>query len=322
MTTPAPDTTTIAKVKENLRRMQAFNDYVYNNGGAYIGNCYLLMTIPDDSDPGLAIGISLLEGAFGVVGAFGAFGGFACCFMCSEVSSWSAAANTPPSLNNDFGQMVIRFQKSSMAFDDQCANYIADPAANWNKQFSWNGTSMVLGDLATIDFPLESDPEFFTMATSALKALDQTVWKIVLQENCVVTLWLTNGAPLHFSPKTNMDSWTQSFIASNPAYYVTWEYHQKSGFGDSDHYNAYEYNIGFGATKYKDNSISDPACAYLFIDSTDGHVINANGLWPRKTVFTGFGLRTDTINETTPTPTMTEHSTTTTQRAVERLKGK
>lgn len=302
MSTPDPTLDNISKVKENLRRMQAYNDYIYNNGGAYIGNCYLLLTIPDDSDPGLAIGLSLLEGAFGIIGSYGAFGGFACCFMCGEVSSWAAAANTPPSLNADFGQMIIRFQQSSESFDVQCADYIADPATYWNKQFTWAGKSCVLGDLATIDFPLESDPEFFTMATASLKALDVTVWKTVLVENTYNTLWLTNGAPLNFSSKTDMNTWAQGFIASNPSYYVTWVYHPKSGFMTYDHYDVYEYNVGFGATKYKDNAISDAACAYLFIDSTDGHVINANGLAARKDVFTQWGLRTATINETTPTP--------------------
>ena len=303
MATPNPTDANIAKVKQNLSRMQAFNDYVYNEGGgSRISNCYLLLTIPDSKDPGLNVGISLLEGAFGVVGSFGAFGGFACCFMCAEVSSWAAAANTPPSLNADFGQMIIRYQKSSEAFDSQCANYIADPASNWNKVFTWQGQSCVLGDLASIDFPDESDPTFFTMATAAINALDVTVWHTVLQENCVVTLWLQNGAPLSFSANEDMNAWTQGFIAKNPAYYVTWQYEAKGGFMQPAHYNVYEYNVGFGASKYHDNSISNAACAYLFIDSTDGTVINPNGLAPRKTVFTGWGLKTATENETSPTP--------------------
>lgn len=303
MTTPAPTVDTIAKVKQNLQRMQAFNDYVYNEGGgSRISNCYLLLTIPDSKDPGLSVGLSLLEGAFGVVGSFGAFGGFACCFMCGEVSSWASAQNTPPNLNSDFGQMIIRYQKSSMSFDDQCAIYSNDPASNWNKVFTWNGQSCVLGDLASIDFPDETDTEFFTMATAAINALDVKVWQTVLLENCVVTLWLQNGGPLNFSSKTDMNSWAQSFITKNPAYYVTWQYHQKNGFFDSNHYNVYEYNVGFGASKYHDNSISNAACAYLFIDSTDGTTINPNGLAPRKTVFTGWGLRTATEDETSPTP--------------------
>lgn len=49
--TPAPATDTIAKVKDNLRRMQAFKDYVYNHGYAYVGNCYALLAKSDSSDP-------------------------------------------------------------------------------------------------------------------------------------------------------------------------------------------------------------------------------------------------------------------------------
>jgi hypothetical protein len=41
--------------------------------------------------------------------------------------------------------------------------------------------------------------------------------------------------------------------------------------------------------------MSDVACAYLFIDSVDGVVINQNGLFARKTVFNNLGIRQTTF---------------------------
>ena len=45
----------IQQVKNNLFRMQIWNDYVYSKGNCLIGNCFLLMTSTDSSDPGLKI---------------------------------------------------------------------------------------------------------------------------------------------------------------------------------------------------------------------------------------------------------------------------
>lgn len=292
MSTPSTDS--IAKVKDNLKRIQEFNDYIYNNGGSYIANCYLLLTAQDSKDPGLQIGIDLLEGAFGVVGSFGAFGGFAACFMCAEVSAWTT--DTPPNLNSTFANMETRFQKSSMAFDYKCALYSSDPATYWSKTFTWNGQTITLGDLASIDFPTESDPQFFPMAEASLEALDQTIWKTVLRENCWLTLWLTKGAP----EKLYVDdivAWDENFIALHPAYYCTWAWHQKSGFFDSSYWSVKEWNLNFGASRYKANSIPDAACDYLFTDSSNGHIINPEGLVSRLDVFEKWDIRTQTISE-------------------------
>jgi hypothetical protein len=86
-------------------------------------------------------------------------------------------------------------------------------------------------------------------------------------------------------------SWDEMFIGKNPAYYNTWSWHKSSGCGDTDGWNTLEYNIGTGAGAFSDGSMSNDACKYLFIDSADGVVINANGLYSRATVFTGLGIR-------------------------------
>ena len=67
-TTPEPTLENIEIVKTNLKNMQTFNDYIYNNGQAYFANCFLLLTSKDDSDPGLSVGLNLLEGSFAALG--------------------------------------------------------------------------------------------------------------------------------------------------------------------------------------------------------------------------------------------------------------
>ena len=85
------------------------------------------------------------------------------------------------------------------------------------------------------------------------------------------------------------------FIGKHPAYYNTWTWHQSSGCGDTSGWAVNQYNLGTGAGVYKDGSISDAACNYLFIDSADGVVINAAGLYPRATVFNNLGIRQTTV---------------------------
>jgi hypothetical protein len=294
--TPDPTPENIAIVKTNLSNIQAFNDYIYSNGQAYFTNCFLLMTSTDNSDPGLSVGLNLLEGSFTALGAgYGDVGAFAACFMCGEVDSWSST--TPPNLNAVFASMLIRYQQSSFTFDAQVANYISDPASFWTKTFYWKGQSCVLGDLASISFPDETVPSFFPMAKVCLTGLDQAVWQQVLKQKCVITWWAwipdgqVGAQPKWISSSTNMVSWDENFISKNPAYYATWTWHQDTGRMDKDYWYTYEYNLGFGASAFHDGSISSDACKYLFIDSSDGVVINTNGLIARKVVFEDWGIK-------------------------------
>jgi hypothetical protein len=292
MSNGTPTPAQIAQVQQNLTNMQAFNDYVYNQGQSKVLNAYLLLSEKDDSDPGLTIGLNILEGVFWAVGgSLGPIGNFAASFLSGMVAWW--ATSTPPNLNTTFANLLTRLQATSLAVDQQLAQYYQNVAANWNTQFTYNGQTSTLADCANISFPPETDPNFETMAATALFALDQMVWKTVMLSNFVITHWL----PDTVMPGKESDppvSWDEMFIAKNPAYYNTWTWHKKSGCGDSSGWNTPEYNIGTGAGVFSDGSMSNAACKYLFIDSADGVVINSQALYNRATVFTGLGIRQTT----------------------------
>jgi hypothetical protein len=275
--------------------MQAFNDYVYNQGQSRVLNAYLLLSEQDNSDPGLTVGLNIFEGLFWAVGSeLGPVGNFLASFLSGMVSWW--ASETPPSLNTTFASLLIRLQNTSLAVDTQLATYHQNVAANWNVQFTYNGQTQTLSNLANITVPAETDPEFETLAKAAIFGLDQQVWQTVLNANYVVTLWeLPNGDTI--LPGTQSQppvQFVESFIAQNPAYYCTWSWHNSSGCGDHNGWDLQQYNLGTGPGTFSDGSMSNDACAYLFIDSVDGVVINANGLFSRKTVFTGLGIQQTT----------------------------
>ena len=293
MSNGGPTPAQIQQVQQNLQNMQSFNDYVYNQGQSKVLNAYLLLSEQDNSDPGLTIGLNILEGAFWAVGSeFGPVGNFVASFMSGMVSWW--ATNTPPNLNTTFASLLTRFQATSLAVDQQLAQYYQDVAGNWQTQFTYNGVTTTLADLSTVTFPAENNPQFETMAKASLFALDQQIWTTVMRADFVITLWLLSSGPLiltGWGQNNPPVGWDEMFIARNPAYYNTWSWHNSSGCGDTSGWQITQYNIGTGAG-LTDGSMAADACAYLFIDSADGVTINANGLFPRATVFNNLGIQT------------------------------
>lgn len=307
MANGSPTPPQVAKVQANLVSMQKFNDFVYDTAAVNkVTNAYLLLSEQDNSDPGVTIGLNLLESAFRAIGSFaGPAGTFAASFLSGLLSWWATPANTPPSLNTTFSGLLTRLENTKIAVDATLADYYQNVAANWNTQFTYNDQTVALSDFATVTFPVETDPIFEQMATAAIFALDQSIWTTVMTANYVITNWQfyedIRGTPPDYliipgdqnSPPV---SWDESFLAEHPAYYNTWNWqHFSSGGtcnGPFDGWLVTQYNIGTAgsASCWNDGSMSSAACAYLFIDSANGVVINSNGLFARATVFNNLGI--------------------------------
>ena len=273
--------------------MQKLNDYVYNHGLAPFSNAYALLTEKDSTDPGLAIGLNLLESAFRGIGAIGGPpGAFISSFLNGLLSWWESSATAPPTLNGTFGQLVMRFEATSVAVDSQLATYYKDVAANWDVQFTYNGHTETFSNLANITVPVETDPAFEILAKAGVIGVDQQLWTLLLQAKYQITYWDVGG-PGGLLPGTKDQppiDFEKGFIAAYPAYRHTWTWHDSDGCGDHDGWYIKEYNLGSGASLFSDGSLNGDACRYLFIDSCDGVVINAQGLFSRKTVFEWVGI--------------------------------
>jgi len=220
MSTPTQDQ--IQTVQTNLTNMQAFNDYIHSYGQDKIQNAYLLLSEPDQSDPGLTVVLNVMEGAFWAIGSEGGpIGNFAASFLSGMVSYW--ATDTPPDINKAFADYVTRFSTTCQEVDAQLAVYHSDVPGNWNTTFSYNGKECSLSDLATFNFPTESDTLFTTMRDKALFALDQNVWTYMLVTMDVITQW-EQGMGLNVGGDKNTPpiDWCQGFYQNNPADYCTW----------------------------------------------------------------------------------------------------
>lgn len=297
MPTLAPPTLAQTQtVQANLKNMQALNDYVYNHGQSKILNAYALLNQPDSADPGLTIGLNILEGAFWAVGGLlGPIGNFAASFLSGMVAWWAQGSNTPGSLGDSFSSLITRFNATSIQVDSNLATYSASVADNWSTlSFTYNGQTTTLPDLATANFPSETDPAFFPIATAALLALDQYIWTFLLTSKYKVTYWSSGSDYIPYSAESDPNAWAIGFYAAHPAYFTTWTRVQTSGCGGENGWNMPQYSLGGSTSIFTDAALNDGACGYLFIDSTPGNVINANGLFTRAQVFTGLGIPTAT----------------------------
>ena len=57
----SPTDTQILCAKNNLRNLITFNDELYVQGQTKILNAYALLTLTDNHDPALTVGLNLLE---------------------------------------------------------------------------------------------------------------------------------------------------------------------------------------------------------------------------------------------------------------------
>ncbi len=292
----APTPAQIAQVQSNLARIQRLNDYIFTYGQPKVLNAYFLLSQTDNSDPGLFIGLQVLEGAFWAIGSeFGAAGSFVASFLSGMVSSWTSSA--PPSLKTTFASLETRLANSSIALDTTLADLSSDVAGNWNASFSYQGQTATLSTLAGITVPPESDPSFEAMANAAIFGLDQQIWATVMKANFVITTYGGYNTPITVSGTSDKPpiAWAESFLAVNPSYSLGWVWYSSGACcpsdTDPDGWRITESNIGTGASGASDGAMSAAACAYLFIDSVAGVVINSQGLFNRTTVFFSLGIR-------------------------------
>jgi hypothetical protein len=284
----------IRRVKTNLTNMIAFNQQLQTEGNVKILNAFALLSIPDNKDLGLQIGLNLLCGSIsaisGLAGPVGSIGGH---FLDGVVGHY--ADQTPPSLAGSFASLLSRFQATSEQLQLTLEEFYQDPAANWNTVYSGYvntpftsyTASGSLSELSTIDFPSQEAPEFTELLEVAQFSLDQCAWAQLLTNFVITKYYPTSMYKCDSYSEQQMENNAASFYGVHPSYYNTWTYvnHVHKG-KDKSYYDYNQNNIGNGPSAFSDGHLSDQACQYMFIDSYDNVIINPKGLFERAFVFT------------------------------------
>ena len=295
-----PTQADIDKVKQNLANLIDLNTDILNNGNIKIDNAGLLLSIKDDHDLGVQIGINLLTGAFWGLAAVqaGFVGAFVANFCCGVISHYSTS--NPPSLQSSVANLKERLQVTSVQFQYDLQKFYGDPVTYWDTEYCGNvvnafGTYPVCGklsDLANADVPSKTETGYTKNLVQAVFGLDQIVW-----DNLLSNFKITECYPA--TPYYVKQGWTEEKMESNasgyygyhPSYYCYWDYESAKGFwgGDKSAYWRTDCNIGTGWSLTSDGHLSDAACNYLFSDLYNG-VPNPNmaygaGLYTREFVF-------------------------------------
>jgi len=294
----SPTDEQVLRVKQNIRNLINFNNYLYTQGNTKILNAYFLLSLSDDKDLGLAIGLNILEGAMIALGAEGDIVGIIIAnFACGVLDSYTES--TPPSLNAQMSSLLTRFQATSEQLNVDLELYYSDPATYWNKTFTGSVTnafgtypiSSTFSNLATIDFPAQTESAFMNYILKAQYALDQQVWNTLLPNFVITQFNPSTMYPCKTNTEQQMESNAASFYAKHKSYWNNWiYYHSTNRKGEDNSYFTYWQNdIGTGASAFTDGHLNDSACDYLFIDSYDNIIINPNGLFHRYFVFNNMG---------------------------------
>jgi hypothetical protein len=302
-----PTSANISRVKVNLENLQRFNDQLYTYTISKCNNAFALLTLRDDSDPGMGIGLDLLSGAItGICSEeFGIIGHIAAEFIVGRIEEY--ATSKPPSLLNQYSSYVTRTQSTSIQLDMDLAKYHSDPVTYWYETFSgtvntpWGPQTYgcCLGQLAAIDFPPESDPLYMAMMAKAIYSYDQYIWWMLIKGNLFRNGWnsgygLPPNVPASDIPKGDegANNYCDSYMQGLPSHLMKWGYWTETDKKGrvTGYYTFYDYSLGWTPKAGKDYPISDAAANYLFIDTIPGVVVNPDGLFQRDFVFYGFGL--------------------------------
>jgi len=304
-----PTEETIFRLRTNLKNMQKFNDQLYVNTISKCANAFYLLSKSDNSDPGMKIGINLLcGGIIGIGGEFGIIGAVVANYYCGLVSEYSTSS--PQSLLTQYTSYITRIQATTLQVDLDLATSSSDPVPNWDKPVSgsfntpWGqkSASCTLSQLAAVDIPNETDPQYDEMMIKAVFEFDQTLWWTVINQNYQVNGWNIGWLlPLIIQASDvplgdqGMNNYCNNYMTNLPAHWTFWYYsHSTDKKGrDTSSYMIMDYSLGSEPTnRNKDQPIPDNAARYLFIDTIPGTVVNANGLFNRVFVFQQFGLKT------------------------------
>jgi hypothetical protein len=287
MTAPTPEQ--ITRVKGNLSNMVTFTNIINQYGSEQIINCFALLEESDGSDVGLDLTLNLLCGSFWAIGGeCGPVGAISANFLAGCVNRWNSPDCTPQSLLGSFASMYARFGQTCVEVTNQLGVYNNDPASYWNTPFTYQGQTVTLGDLSTIDFPPQGNTDFQTFQDTALVNLDQGTWQATLQKFCIVTTFtmVSHESMKRVNKNGGPDAITNNFYSNKHgnAQYIYLQYNPGEGM-TTEGYDSHQFLFGHAMRPDKPGYLSDAAYNYIFKNTSPTNITNPNGLWSREYVF-------------------------------------
>lgn len=174
---------------------------------------------------------------------------------------------------------------------EQRLSSLVDPTNNyknltnaWQNSIPFGGKTYTVGDLASSNFPGLGD-KYNALQKAARREFHKGMWNLAIMKTCT---WYTNPYLQTFLPKGNtstyvaVSNWAQENLYNTyPGVFLRYSYDESDG--QNNLFTFCYWNLGIGG-----NQFPPAACNQLFQDDTPGHIINPDGLFPRRYVFEQF----------------------------------
>ena len=294
MSTPTSEQ--IQQVQKNLANLISLNNYLLEGGNMRIENAFTLLSMNDDTDPGIDVGANLLDSAFLMAGDLFPGGVIAATFACAVVANYTTV--TPPSLLGTASNLLDRFQLTNYQFNSDLEMFHSNVEQYWDVVYGGSvvnafGTTPVSGslsDLANVVIPGPDDEGFQNLVNILVYGTDQVVWFTLLKNYYIQTAPIAGGGGDYIPTTEQEQQELNKWYPNHPQEYATLM-----------NENDQTWIQGYVLQKAKNDNISVNAANYLF-NNYYGDVLNPDatqntytkGLYAREMVYTGMGL---TVNQ-------------------------
>ena len=298
-----PTTEQIQQVQTNLANLISLNQSLLLGGNMRIENAFTLLSMNDSGDPGIDVGVNLLDSGFLMAGDLIPGGTIAATFACAVVANYTT--QTPVSLLGTASSLLDRFQLTNYQFNSDLEMFHSNPEQYWdvvysgsvNNAFGSYPVTSSLSELANITIPGPNDEGYQNMVNVLVYGTDQVSWFTLLGEYTITNYTEPQGEYASAVDEQESEGMTQQDIITGyyiqpegnlEQYYFTCEYVG----GKKPMYNVYSSVIG----KSSSDLMSSEAANYLF-STLNGDYPNPEatentycaGLFNREFVFTEMG---------------------------------
>jgi len=298
-----PTTEQIAQVKTNLANLISLNQSLLEGGNMRIENAFTLLSMNDTKDPGLQVGVNMMDSAFLIAGdEVPVLGTVAATFATSVLASYSDSQ--PESLLGTTSSLLDRFQLTNYQFNSNLEMFHSNPEEYWDVVYSGTAVdafgsypvSGSLSDLVGVNIPGPNDEGYQEIVNVLVYGTDQMVWSTLLQDMVIVNYGAMKMMVSGLDKEYGDDSEEQkqaavdNFYETKPAGY---NYGLQYVGGKKAYY---EFNCSFIGREESDY-LTTQACNYLFNNLYED-VPNPNatqntytkGLLQRQFVFNDLGI--------------------------------
>ena len=287
-----PTTEQIQQVQTNLANLISLNSALLEGGNMRIENAFTLLSMNDDTDPGIDVGANLLDSAFLMAGDLFPGGVIAATFACAVVANYTTT--TPPSLLGTASSLLDRFQLTNYQFNSDLEMFHSNVEQYWDvvyggsvvNAFGSTPVSGSLSDLANVVIPGPDDEGFQNLVNILVYGTDQVVWFTLLQNFQIVPEGVFGaGGPCDLTQEQEQQMLNPYYTQAPQSYFTL-----------SCEDNESQLN-GSYLQKDSQDALSVDAANYLF-NNWYGDVLNPDatqntytkGLYAREMVYTEMGL--------------------------------